>query len=368
MRLFASIVGLLALCAASAHAQDRWVVGQSAPLTGGNARFGNDVRDAAAAMFAAINAQGGVAGKPIELVTLDDGNDRKKAAENTRQLIGERKALALFGYGSATLSLDALPQAEAEGVPFFAPFSGAAPVRTKSPVLFTIRASYAEEMEAMLNFWTSFGLKRVSVVHYDDEVGRQNLQVVTQFLRKVNVAPQAFAIHRNVSLGPSAAQSLIDQKPEVVLLTVLSGPAAQLQKELVARNYFVPTSSLSFVGAEQFVQAAGTASAGVSVAQVVPHPGKSLPAVRACAKAMADAGVKSALNSTHLEACFGAQILAEGIRRTRKPVNPQSLRDTLANLGTYDLGGFSVHFSPGSQHGSRFVELALVTRDGRLMR
>ena len=173
LRVFGALCGaaLLSSWAGMAWAQSAWVVGQSAPLTGGNAAMGRDVRDGALAYFKAVNARGGVAGRPIELVTLDDANDRKKAAANTAILLKDKRAIALFGYGSATLSLDALPQAEAEGVPFFAPFSGAAPVRTKSPVLFTVRASYAEELEKMLAFWTQLGFKRVTVVHYDDEVG-----------------------------------------------------------------------------------------------------------------------------------------------------------------------------------------------------
>lgn len=362
------VIAATTLACAAAFAQEKWLIGQSAPLSGGNARFGNDVRDAASAMFAQINAAGGVAGRPIELVSLDDANDRKRAGANTATLLRDRRVVALFGYGSATLSLDALPQAEADGVPFFAPFSGAAPVRTRSPVLFTIRASYAEELEKMLSFWTRLGMKRVTVVHYDDEVGKQNLDIVATYLKKLDLAPQAFAIQRNAQVSPADLQRLIDQKPEVLMNTVLSGPAAQIAKGLQARNVFVPTSSLSFVGAEQFIQAAGPASAGVSIAQVVPSPGKSIPAVQACARALQDAGVKSAMNTTHLEACFGAQILAEGLRRTRRPVTPQSLRETLAAMGSYDLGGFKISFAPGAQHGSSFVELAMVTRDGKMMR
>lgn len=365
-RAFVVIASMLA-CTAT-PAQERWLIGQSAPLTGGNARFGNDVRDAAAAMFAAINANGGVAGKPIELVTLDDGNDRKRAAANTTVLLKERRVLALYGYGSATLSLDALPQAETEGVPFFAPFSGAVPVRGRSPVLFTVRASYAEEMEKMLSFWTRLGMRRVTVVHYDDEVGKQNLEVVTSYLKKLDLAPKAFAIQRNAQIGPAEVQRLLEQQPEVLMNTVLSGAAGQIAKGIAAKGLFIPTSSLSFVGAEQFIQAAGPASAGVSIAQVVPSPGRSIPAVQACARALQDAGVKSAMNTTHLEACFGAQILAEGMRRARKPLTPQSLRDALANLGTYDLGGFKVSFTPSSHHGSSFVELAMVTREGKMIR
>ena len=81
------LLGAFCLASLGASAQDSWVIGQSAPLSGGNARFGNDVRDAAMAMTALINDGGGVAGRALELVTLDDTNDRKKAAANTTVLL-----------------------------------------------------------------------------------------------------------------------------------------------------------------------------------------------------------------------------------------------------------------------------------------
>ena len=348
------------------YAQDKWVVGQSAPLSGSNAKFGTDIRDGAAAWFAQVNARGGVAGRNIELVSMDDKNDRKTAGANTKTLLENKSLVALFGYASATLSLDALPQAEAAEVPFFAPFSGANAVRGNSPVLFTIRASYGEEMEKMLNFWTSLGFKRVSVVYYDDEVGKQNLEVVTQYLKKINLSTQGLPLRRNANVGKVDAQALMAQQPEVVLITVLSGAAAQLQKEMAAAGRMVPTSSLSFVGADQFIAAAGAASAGVSIGQVVPSPGSQAQGVRDCAKALEAAGSKTPMNSTQLEACFAARVLAEGIRRASKPVNARSVLESLANMGTYDLGGFKVTFAPGAQHGSKFVELGLVSRDGRL--
>jgi branched-chain amino acid transport system substrate-binding protein len=359
---------LLAGLGMAAHAQDKWIVGQSAPLSGGNAKFGTDIRDGARAYFASVNARGGVQGQPIELVTLDDRNDRATAGANTKKLLEDKSLLALFGYASATLSLDALPQAEARGVPFFAPFSGANPVRVNNPVLFTVRASYAEEMEKMLAFWTSLGMKKVTVVHYDDEVGKQNLEVVAQYLRRLNLTPTAFALQRNASIGPDQAKALVGLQPEVIVNTVLSGAAAQLQKELSAMGRMVPTSSLSFVGADQFIAAAGPLSAGVSIAQVVPNPGSTAPVARECAKALQEAGQKTPMNSTQFEACIAAKALVEGIRRARKPVTAQAVREALSNLGTYDMGGYRVSFGPGAQHGSRFVELALVTRDGKMTR
>ena len=350
----------------AAQAEDKWLVGHSGPLTGGNAQFGKDIRDGAQAYFSLLNAKGGVAGRHIELLSMDDKNDRKTAGANAKELLANKNVIALFGFASATLSLDAIPQAEAQQVPFFAPFSGANPVRVNNPVLFTMRASYGEEMEKILNFWTSLGMKRVSVVHYDDEVGKQNLEVVTAYLKKINLAPQALPLKRNTQVGPTEVQALVAQQPDLVLNTVLSGAAAQLQKGLVEMGKTVPTSSLSFVGADQFIVAAGPASAGVSISQVVPNPRSNIPAVHECQKALDAAGIKS-MNSTHLEACFAAKVLAEGVRRARQPVTPKSVLAALTNLGSYDLGGYKVSFTPGAQHGSKFVDLAMVTRDGKLM-
>lgn len=366
MKFHSMAVLALSVLAGHASAQEKWVIGQSAPLSGGNAAFGKDIRDGATAFFASLNAKGGVQGRQIELVSLDDKNDRATAAANTKTLLETRSPLALFGYASATLSLDAIPQAEAREVAFFAPFSGAEPVRGKSPVLFTVRASYGEEMEKMLAFWMSLGLKRVTVVHYDDEVGKQNLAVVAQTLKKSNLTPQSLAIKRNTAVGKAEAQAVVANNPDFVINTVLSGAAASLQKELAGLGKMIPTSSLSFVGADQFIAAAGPLSAGVSIAQVVPNPSSSLPVVRECARAMEAAGSKTPMNSTQLEACMGAKVLAEGIRRARKPVNAQSVLEALQGLGSYDLGGFKVTFNKGEQHGSRFVELAMVTKDGKI--
>ena len=364
-----SFFGAVAVMTASwgAAAQDKWVVGQSAPLSGGNAKFGTDIRDGAQAYFAMVNARGGVNGGQIELISIDDKNDRKTAGANTKTLLDNKNLVALFGFASATLSLDALPQAEAKGVAFFAPFSGANPVRVKNPVLFTVRASYGEEMEKILNFWTSLGFKRVTVLHYDDEVGKQNLELVTAYLKKINLVPQGLPLKRNAVVGKAEVEALLAQRPDVLINTVLSGAAAQLQKELVGMSRMLPTSSLSFVGADQYVKAVGEAGAGVSITQVVPHPTSPLPVVRECAKALEAAGSKTAMNTTQLEACFGAKILTEGIRRAKKPVNSKSVLEALANLGTYDLGGFSVTFDGGAQHGSNFVDMARVTKDGRLL-
>lgn len=358
------VAGLL--LGAHSQAQNAWIVGQSAPLSGSNAVFGQDIRDGAQAYFKMLNAQGGVAGAPVELLTLDDQNQRKIAGENTSKLLQTKGLVALFGYGSATLSLDAMPQAEKAGMLFYAPFSGANPVRKPSTVVHTLRASYGDELEKMLTFWTSLGIKQVVVVHYDDEVGVQNLGVVAEYLIRQGKTPKAFALQRNAGIDADRMNALMALKPEVIINTVLSGPAADISKQLAARGLFVPMSSLSFVGAQQYIDAAGASGAGASISQVVPNASATLPIIRECGKALQDAGISKPMNSTHLEACIGAKVLSEAMRRSKRVGDPKVLLAALRNLGTYDVGGYTVHYGPEQNHGSKYVELAMVTRNGRL--
>ncbi|MDP1566810.1 MAG: ABC transporter substrate-binding protein [Polaromonas sp.] len=364
--VFSSLFVSLLLVAGASHAQKAWVVGQSVPLSGGNASFGRDIQDGAQAYFKSINAKGGIAGLPIELVSLDDKNDRKLAGANTQKLLSEKDVVALFGFASATLSLDAMPQAEKAGVLFFAPFSGANPVRKAGPVVFTLRASYGDELEKMLSFWTGLGFKQVVVVHYDDEVGKQNLGVVTDYLARQDKKPAAFSLQRNAKVSDAQVAQLLSLKPDVIINTVLSGPAAEISKQIVAQGKFIPTSSLSFVGAQQYIEAASEAGAGVSISQVVPNTSSSLPVVKECGQALKDAGVKQAMNSTHLESCIGAKVLVEAMRRSTKPGDAKALLASMNSLGTYDAGGFVVSYSTSQRHGSKYVELGMVTRDGKL--
>ncbi len=218
----------------------------------------------------------------------------------------------------------------------------------------------------MLAFWTGLGFKQIVVVHCDDEVGKQNLAAVVDYLAKQGKQPKAFSLQRNAKVDTTQINELLKLKPDVLINTVLSGPAAEISRQLATQGRTVPMSSLSFVGAQQYISAAGKSGAGVSIAQVVPNPTSTSPVVRECAKALQDAGITVPMNGTHLEACIGAKVLTEAIRRTKKPGNPEGLINAMRNLGTYDTGGFVVSYGPTKQHGSKFVDLAMVTRDGRL--
>ena len=346
-------------------AADRIVVGQSAPLSGSNAEIGKDIRDGALAWFKRVNEAGGIHGKTVDLVSIDDRNDRKTAGANAVKLVNEAGAVALFGFASATLSLDAMPIVKERKVPFFAPFTGADAIHRQNNLVFVVRASYADELTKILDHWKSLGVTRVTVVNYDDEIGNQNFATVERIMQAAGKKAVGVKVKRNADVEKAQVDAVIASDPEVVVATTLYGTTAQLIRGLKTAGKPYNITSLSFVGPSQLAKAAGSDAEGVSVAGVVPPPTKvTVPVIKECGAAIRKAGIAE-LNYTNLEACIAAKVLTEAMRRAGKEVTRESLYKALNGLGSLDVGGYTVNFSPESRQGNHFVELAVIGRNGR---
>lgn len=355
------------LMAATSVAANEILIGQSAPLSGGNADLGMDIRNGALAYFKKVNDAGGVNGRKIKLLTLDDKNETKLSGENTRKLVLEENVVALFGYASSTLSIPAMPTVKEKKVPFFAPFTGADTIRKQNDYVYTVRATYADEIEKIINFWGSLGSTRVTVLHYDDAVGKQNFETVARSLEKFGKKPVSVAIKRNTDLAGSSIQEIIASNPQIVVVTTLYAPVAQMVKMLKAANSQYMVTSLSFAGASQIAKALGPDAAGVSVALTVPTPKQqSIPVVKECTDAWGALGQVEAMSVTALESCIAAKVLVEGMKKVSKEMSRESLQKALSALGRVDTGGFVVEFKPGFRHGGKYVDIAVIRLNGEL--
>jgi branched-chain amino acid transport system substrate-binding protein len=363
------IAGLLPFSSALAQGVSKTtiLIGQSGPITGANKEFGNDIRDGVLAFFTKVNEAGGVGGRKLELVTLDDANDAKRSGENARILIEERGVIALFGYASATLSVPALPYVEKNKVPFVGPFTGAEAMRPFRPLVFNIRASYADELEKIVNFYTITGMKKFSVIHYDDTIGKENLAAVLVALTERGLKPVSIgALKRNQTDLGGAVADVIKAAPDVVVATTLYATTAAFIKQAKKAGSGAQFASTSFVGASALADALGAEGTGVVVAQVVPpYDRASIAIVREYKAAIEKQLGKKDYSFTSLEAYIGAKVLAEGIRRAGANPTRESLLKALNTIQIFDVGGFVVDFSPTNHNGSKFVELTAISKAGR---
>jgi ABC-type branched-subunit amino acid transport system substrate-binding protein len=122
-------------------------VGQSLPLTGPLGAVVKPIAEGQKVLLDELNAEGGVRGATIDLITLDDGAQPDRTEANTRRLIEEEKVTTLFGYAFVPGLVRALPLANEKGVPLLGVYNGADIARTPAnPSLFTTTASLADEV------------------------------------------------------------------------------------------------------------------------------------------------------------------------------------------------------------------------------
>lgn len=343
------------------------VIGQSAPLSGSNRELGEDIRDGVLAYFKKVNDQGGVYGRRMELATLDDGNDTKRSAANTQKLIEELRVFALYGYASATLSRPALPLVEQFKVPFIGPFTGAAPMRVFNKYVYNIRASYADELEKIVDHYSLFGIKRFAIVHYDDAVGKANYGIVARALKQRGLTPvsvAAFKDRRNPDIA-GGVRAVLKGKPDVVILTTLYKTSADFIKAARRAGSTAQMVSNSFPGASPLAKELGSDGPGVAVSQVVPPVTKaSVPVVAEYREAAEKLLNRKDYSFTSLEAYIGAKVIVEAVRRAGPKITRESFMRALDSMSGYDTGGFIVGFSPKDHNGSAFVELTIIGKDG----
>ena len=106
MKLAAALIGLslLALAAGKAHAEgsDEIRIGQTLPYSGPASGFGAIGRTQEA-FFEKVDAEGGINGRKVKFITLDDAYSPPKTVEQTRKLVEQDEVLMMFGsLGTAT--------------------------------------------------------------------------------------------------------------------------------------------------------------------------------------------------------------------------------------------------------------------------
>ncbi|HUQ26899.1 MAG TPA: ABC transporter substrate-binding protein [Burkholderiales bacterium] len=343
------------------------VIGQSTPLTGSNAELGNDIRNGALAYLQKVNDAGGVHGRRIELVTLDDGNAVPRAEANTKKLVEEQGVFALFGYPSATLSRPALPFVEKHKVPFLSPFTGADPMRVYNKHVYNMRASYADELEKIVDHFVPLGVKRFSIVYYDDVVGRENLTAVDRALKARGLTAVSYAAFKDRAKPDIATgvKEIAKGQPDVVILTTLYKATSDFIKLARSSGMGAQWASNSFPGASPLAkELGGKDGSGVIVATVVPPPSKrSLPIVQEYQAAIEKQLGKKELSFTSLESFIAAKVMVEALRRAGPKLTREGFERELDNMKGYDTGGYIVGFGPNNHNGSSFVELTVIGRD-----
>ncbi len=331
--------------------------------------LGLGMRQGLQAAFNEVNEQGGVHGRRIELLSLNDGYEPDRAIANTRQLIEKDKVFALIGAVGTPTSKAAQPLAKDAGVPFIGPFTGAGFLRDPDNThVVNVRATYDQETEAWIKHLTEdLDSQRIAILYQDDSFGRVGLAGVKKAMEKRQLSLVAEGTYaRNSVAVKTALLKIRKAKPDAIVMVGSYKPIAafvKLARKIRLDPHFV---TISFVGSKALAAELGSAGEGVVVTQVVPsHTDTSVELVNQYQAALARQNVSAESGFVSLEGYLVGRLMIEALERA----GPDLSRDELINQFqqkevAISIGDVVLNYGPGDNQGMERVYLSVLQEDG----
>ena len=348
---------------------DLILFGQSAAFNGPARELGSNMRLGILAAFQEVNEAGGVHGRRLELVSLDDAYEPEAAIANTLRLIEEERVFALIGAVGTPTSRSATPIAADAEVPYVAPFTGAAFLRDPGwENIINLRSSYNQETEEMVARLTDdLGIERIGVMYQDDSFGRAGYRGALGALERRGMEPVSVGLYpRNTTAVKTGLLQLRRGDPEAVILVGAYQPVAALIAWARHTGMDPVFMTVSFVGSNALAEELGPRGAGVFVTQVVPFPtDDTLPVVAAYHRALVAYEPGAVPGFVSLEGYLAGRLAIAGLERCGREVSRACFLDSVRTADDIDLDGFPLRYGPGDNQGSDTVFLTVIGTDGR---
>lgn len=343
-------------------------LGMSTALSGPAQYIGQSMRDGMLAYFAKVNCAGGLHGHQVEMVVRDDGYQPESALHNVTRLVEDDEVMAVVGNaGTPTAKLTA-PYLQEKKVVFFAPYTGAGILRETPPQshIFNFRASYEQEMQAIIEFIVKSGIKpgRIAFFLQDDAYGAAGLNAATSVLKQKGYkrADELLVTRypRNSLQVEDAILQMLDMPKPPKAVIIVGAYAASAKFINYSHNLFPDTLyfNLSFTGASALGRSLDIASNRVYVSQVVPYLGNGLALSHDFRQDMATFIPEGQVNEISFEGYISARLLMESLRVKNTELTRRGIRDALEQTSNIDIGfGVPLGFSPEEHQASNKVWL-----------
>jgi len=360
--------------------------GISAPFSGPAKELGQNMKLGIEAAFAAANANGGVNGRQLRLIAVDDGYEPARTATAMKQLFEKDQVFAVLGNVGTPTAAVALPYALDRKMLFFGAFTGAGLLRNDPPdrYVFNYRASYAEETAAVVNYLVKVkGLSpdQIAVFAQQDAYGDAGYAGVDKAIRALRGGSDSQIVRLNyqrntVDVDDAVAQlaQIQQQKNRPPIKAVIMVPAYRAAAKFIekTRDLYpdMTYTSVSFVGstalANELLLLGKKYAAGVIVTQVVPAVAGHSSLVLDYEAALAKYFPGEAPDYVSLEGYVDATVLIAALQRTGSQLDTEKLVATLENLRDLDIGlGTPVTFSRSEHQGVHKVWGTQIDANGR---
>jgi len=346
------------------------VFGMAAPFSGPAKELGRGMKTGIDLAFATANDAGGVNGRKLRLVALDDGYEPDRTRSVMKELAESRNVFGFIGNVGTPTAEVAVPFTLEKKMLFFGPFTGAGLLRRDPPdrYVFNYRASYAEETAATMKYLVTVrrvAVDEIAVFAQQDGYGDAGLNGVAKMLRKYNRNPERVlrvGYKRNTVDVNEAVSTLLRSRHPVraVVMVATYKAAAKFIEKVKAERPDIVFSNVSFVGSQalsdELMSYGGNLAEGVIVTQVVPLPQSKATAVLRYQELLPKYSLGEKPDFVSLEGYLAARLLIEGLKRAGRDFTTETLVDALEELRAVDLGvGATMGFGMSEHQASHKV-------------
>ncbi len=350
---------------------DTIVLGQTADFSTSRAAISKAYAEGADLVFQAVNAVGGVHGRRIRVLQLDDGYDVKRAEDNVRVLNEQHKVFALVHLVGTGIVEQVLPYVAQAGIPLVHPITGADSVRPPARAVreaFFLRASYGREVDRIASHLATLGIAKLGLLIEDEPFGlsvRKNVETATGKHKLDLVASGVVPPNRPTAdaVAP-AVKAMLKARPQVILFGTAGPVVEQFVRAYHAAGGRAQFYCLSVANVERLVRDLGPLSAGIVVVQVMPDVRTSnLPLVREYREAVIKRNATPGVFG--LEGYISARVIVQALQDAGEAPTRERFMAGLERQS--QVGGFPVKYKD-AREGSPFAELSMIGREGRSVR
>lgn len=372
-----AIVGLALIPLLRNRPKGELVFGMTSPFSGPSKELGRDMDLGITTYFNVVNEQGGVHGRTLRLLPLDDGYEPDAALANMRAFHDEHKVFGVIGNVGTPTAVKTLPYALENKMLFFGAFTGAKLLRQDPPdrYVFNYRASYVEETSKIMQYLVKtrkVSPEQVAVFDQNDSYGDAGHEGVVKSLRSLGGDPDKLVrvrYERNTTDVDAAVEKIL-KHPEIraVIMVGVYKPVARFVHKLNDAKRNLIFANVSFVGSEALRDELGKKHwEGVIVTQVVPPVNSQSTAVQEFREQLKKYNPNEKPSFVALEGYINAKILVEGLRRMGDNVSTDALIDALESIQNYDqLGiGTTINFSRSEHQASHKVWGTVIDKSGQ---
>ena len=338
--------------------------GQTACFSGPNQRLGIDYRTGILAAFAERNAAGGVRGRQLELIALDDGYEPEQAAQNAERFADANDVLAVVGGVGTPTAARIAPVLRTAGIPFIGHVTGADFLHDgeRFPNVVNMRASYFDEVQVLVRHMVEErGHRRLGIIYQDDAFGRSVMRSYLAALAEHDIPLLAKTTYsRNTHAVHASLFGLAKADLEAILLVGSYAANAEIINLAHSLGHDYTMANLSFSLSYELRRRVEAPSGRILVTEVVPSPRDGTSALagsfRRAMAARAGEG-EAVLNELSLEGYLLGRYLASTLERLDGEFTRAAFMAHAMPPDPVLVDDWTVAFASGSNAGSTYVRL-----------